>query len=347
MNELLSSMKEDLLSRRMLPLLVIAGVALLGALGYVALASVSGGSKASPGTSSVVKPVAPLPGPAVASAPANPNAALSETTLGAGYQHRGKMRNPFTPLPGSGSTEGGGSGSASSGSSSAAGGSGGSGSGESSGGASGGGSGESSGGSGSSGSGGGSNGSGGSSGSGSGAPQPSTPLNLYRVDVQLQQLSEAGTPIGAPQTFKGVAKLQPLPSKRRPLVAPMGVTGHGAGVLFLLLREAILHGKATCAPSAANCEAIDVRLHQGEELQVFENDGSVRWYRLTVTKIEKVSGGASASAARVSAAGSAVIARMHLSVPSSARFAGPLGAIAGAPASVKGHASRRSGDAGR
>jgi hypothetical protein len=341
MNDLLSALKEDLSSRRMLPLLIAAGLALVGALAYVGLVAASGASKASLAPSSVLKPVPPLPGPAVASAPANPNAALSETTVGAGYQHHGKMRDPFEPLPGSRSALASGSASSGSSSSSSSAGSGGSASsGEGAGGASGG-SGESSGGSGSGGSGG--SGSGGSSGSGSGAPPPSTPLNLYRVNVQLQQLSEAGQPIGTPQVFESVTKLQPLPSKHRALVAPVGVTGHGAGVLFLLLREAILHGKASCVPNAGNCQAIDVRLHQAEELQVFENDGSIRYYRLTVTKIEKVSG-ASASAARASAAGSALIARMRLSVPSSAKFAGPLGAIVGAPASVKGHAARRGGD---
>src|SRR5205807_4655488 len=62
MNELLSSLKADLSSRRMLPLVVMAAVALVGALAYVALASTSGGSKAALAPPNVT-PVSPLPGP--------------------------------------------------------------------------------------------------------------------------------------------------------------------------------------------------------------------------------------------------------------------------------------------
>lgn len=46
MNDLLLALKEDLSSRRMLPLLIAAGLALVGALAYVGLVAASGPSKA-------------------------------------------------------------------------------------------------------------------------------------------------------------------------------------------------------------------------------------------------------------------------------------------------------------
>lgn len=338
MSELLSSLKADLTSRRMLPLLAIAGLALLGALGFVVL-----GSKSSAPTTGTVAPVATqhvaaLPGPSVASAPANPNAAASETTVGAGYQHHGKMRNPFAPVPGMSSpttttSSGGGSGSGASSSSQSGGagsGSGGTGSG------SGGGSPSASGGSGS--------GSGGSSPqpSGEASPRPPAPIALYHVDVSLQRLSEEGKPVGKPQSFHDVIELQPLPSKQKALVAPEGVTGNGTGLAFLLVGEEIIHGKATCIPSPANCQAIDLKLGVPEELQVLEAEGTVVAYKLTVTKIEKVSGSASAAAVHPSAAGSALLVRRHLSIPSSAAFDGKLGTIVGGSGAAGAHAAQRS-----
>ncbi len=333
MSGLLSSLKADLTSRRMLPLLAIAGLALLGALAFVAL-----GSKSSAPTTSTTAPaptehVAALPGPTVSAAPANPNAAASETTVGATYQHRGKMRNPFAPVPGtsspkSASSSNGGGGSGASGTSSS----------------SGGGGAPSTGGSPPS-----SGGSGAGSGS-SGSPRPSgegssgTPASiaLYHVDVSLQRLSEEGKPVGKPQSFHDVIELQPLPSKRKPLVAPEGVTGNGTGLAFVLIGEEIIHGKATCIPSPANCQVIDLKLGVPEELQDLEEDGTVVSYKLTVTKIEKVSGSASAASAHPSAAGSALLVRRHLSIPSSAAFDGKLGTIVGNSGPASAHAAKRS-----
>lgn len=338
MRDLLFSLKADLTSRRMLPLLAIAGLALIGALGFVVL-----GAKSSAPTTSTTAPaatpqVAALPGPTVSSAPANPNAAASETTVGATYQHHGKMRNPFAPVPGtsspksaSSSNGGGGSGASSTSSSSGGGGA-----------PSSGGSPSSSGGSGA--------GAGAGSPSGGGSPQPSgeggsgTPASiaLYHVDVSLQRLSEEGKPVGKPQSFHDVIELQPLPSKHKPLVAPEGVTGNGTGLVFVLIGEEIIHGKATCIPSPANCQAIDLKLGVPEELQDLEEDGTVVAYKLTVTKIEKVSGSASAASAHPSAAGSALLLRRHLSIPSSAAFDGRLGTIIGDNGAASAHAAKRS-----
>lgn len=338
MSDLLSSLKADLTSRRMLPLLVLAGLALVGALVFVAL-----GSKSSaPATSTapaVTGHVAALPGPTVSNAPANPNAAASETTVGTGYQHGGKMRNPFAPVNGAGSqtpasssTTGGGESGASPGNS----------------------------GSSSPSSGGGTPSSGssspaGSGSGGSGGPQPSdegdsgapASIALYHVDVSLQRLSEEGKPVGKPQSFHDVIELQPLPSKHRALVEPEGVTGNGTGLALLLVGEEIIHGKASCIPSPANCQAIDLKLKVPEELQDLEKDGTIVAYRLTVTKIEKVSGAASPASVHPSKAGSALLARRHLSIPASAAFGAQLGPIVGGGGAGSAHAARRSRHPGK
>lgn len=326
MSDLLSSMKADLTSRRMLPLLVLAAIALLGAIGYVALGAKSDNASSPASASTGSSHVAAVPGPAVSTAPANPNAAVSETTVGAKYQHGGKMRDPFTPLKGKSSP-------AQSSSSSS---SGGSGSGSSAGSAG-------SSGSSSSGSSAPTGGSQPSSSGGSGSAPSSSSVSLYHVDVTLQPLSEEGQPVGEVQTFQNVTALQPLPSKHKALVEPTGVTGGGTGVAFELMREEIIHGNAKCIPSAADCQAIDLKLHASEEIQYQQEDGTVLAYRLTVTKIQKVSGSAaSAASVHSSAAGSALIARLHLTVPSSAAFDGQLGTIVGGPAVAGAHAARRS-----
>jgi hypothetical protein len=312
MSDLLNSIKTDLTSRRMRPLLVFAGVALLAAIGYVALAGKSGGNSTPSNNSSLVAHVPPVPGPTVASAPANPNAAVSETTAGVNYQHGGKMRDPFAPLKSKSSKS---AAKSSAGASSASGGQSGSSS-------------ESSGGSPS-----GSSGSSPSSGESGKSSPPSTSIALYHVDVTLQRLSEEGKPVGEAQVFHNVSTLQPLPSKHKHLIAPKGVADGGQGVVFVLMTEAILHGNASCVPNAGDCQAIDVHLHASEELQYQQEDGSVTAYRLTVTKIEKISvtgGSASAASVRGSAAGRALISRMHLSIPDSVSFGGPLGTIVGA-----------------
>lgn len=328
MSDLLSSLKADLTSRRMLPLLALAGLALLGAIAYVALGAKPSSSTPSVGTSTTTQHVASLPGPAVSSAPANPNAAVSETTVGSNYQHGGKVHDPFTPLKGKASQA------AASSSKSSGGGSGASPS-TSSGTSSGSSSGTSSDGS--------SNSSGGSGGTPPSNENPSnspTSISAYHIDVSLQRLSEEGQPVGKAQVFRDVIALQPLPSKRKALVEPEGVTGDGTGVAFVLVGEEIIHGKATCVPSAADCQDIDVKLKAPEELQYQEEDGTVVAYRLTVTRIEKVGGTASTASVHPSAAGRALIARRHLTIPSSAAFDGQLGTIVGDGGAASARAAR-------
>lgn len=97
MTEWLQSIKTDLLSRRLLPVLVLLGVGLIAAVAYAA----SGGSStpvsppASTATPTVGSEANALP---VSVAPAKPNGAVAETPGGTRYQSRGATHNPFTPL---------------------------------------------------------------------------------------------------------------------------------------------------------------------------------------------------------------------------------------------------------
>lgn len=319
MSDLFTSLKSDLSSRRMLPLLGLAALALVGALAYVALAGKSGSS--TPGAPlATTGHVAQVPGPAVSSAPANPNAAVSETTVGTHYQHGGKMRDPFAALkgkshaPATTKSSVGSSGTSSASNTSSP-----------------------------------SGGSSPTTSGNTGAPvnpggtstqpsesSPSTPsgtaVTLYHVDVSLQRLSEEGKPVGQPQTFTDVTTKQPLPSKSRAMVEPLVVIGEAQRVAFLLTSEAILHGSARCWPNGGDCEVIELKAGESEELQYLQPSGSVVAYRLSVTSIQKIgqtANTADVKDARPSVAGTKLIAKMHLSIPTSAQLGGSLGTIVG------------------
>ena len=99
MTDFFSSLKADLLDRRLLPFLVVLGVVLVAAVAYAVL---GGGSSSAPTpvTASVPAGASAAVGDvAVSQAPANPNQPISETTEGTSKQHHGVAHNPFTPLP--------------------------------------------------------------------------------------------------------------------------------------------------------------------------------------------------------------------------------------------------------
>jgi hypothetical protein len=99
MIEFLQSLRSDLFSRRLLPFVALAAVALISAVGY----AVSAGSSSTPPAPVASLPSIPVTGSApalpVTVAPANPNEAVSETPGGVRYQSEGPTRDPFIPLP--------------------------------------------------------------------------------------------------------------------------------------------------------------------------------------------------------------------------------------------------------
>jgi hypothetical protein len=270
MNEILQSLKSDLLDRRMLPILLALGVLLAGAVAYVVLAG--GASEAGAPTAAGAlnsSPVIPGSALAVTQAPENPHAAVAETTDGARYRHKPGKRNPFTPLaspqaksastgtstnpsvpsPSSSSTSTNVEKSSPS-----------------------------------------------STGAGGTETTPSTPVKpapkkkprtVYLVTVQFGLLPSTAGELSQLTPYADLKRLQPLPSKDDERLIFAGARGNGKGAVFELSREAILKGPGTCIPSAAQCEAIDLAVEQSEELTYLEPDGQSVPYELKVVSITK------------------------------------------------------------
>jgi hypothetical protein len=281
MNEILQSLKSDLLDRRLLPILLALGLALAGAIAYVVLAS--GGSSGAAGASRGSVQTAPIsqgPALAVSEAPADPNAAVAETTNGTRYQHKPGSHNPFTPLAApkasaaststsGGASSSGGSSVSSSGSSSST-------------------SSESSKSGASTGTGGSSTAPSTSTSTTPAAPKPKPkPKPVYLVTVQFGLLPSTPTELSQLTPYSDLKPHQPLPSVNDSLIVFAGARGNGKGAVFTLVREAILKGQAICVPSTSQCEAIDLAVGQSEELNYLEPDGQSVPYELKVVSIDQ------------------------------------------------------------
>jgi hypothetical protein len=261
MSDFLNSVKADLLDRRLLPIVALVVLALVGAVAYAVLG----------GGSSAVTPaaVAPSAGATASSGVAvsqtTPETAVAETTGGVSQQRKGYAHNPFTPLPepkakktttmvGSTSPSTSGSGSSST--------------------------------------------SGSTTGSGGAAPtkpsqpsKPTKPKTVYNVAVLFGALPAGTTPETAQLTpYENLKLLTPLPSSQQPLIIFRGVTSGGKSATFTLVGEAILHGTATCLPSASQCEAIDLKPGQTEQLEYVTATGTQELYELRVVGIVAAEG---------------------------------------------------------
>ncbi|HXC46273.1 MAG TPA: hypothetical protein VNU24_06675 [Solirubrobacteraceae bacterium] len=281
MIEFLQSLRSDLFSRRLLPFVALAGVALIAAVAY----TVTGGSGSSTPAPVASLPSIPVTGSApvlpVTVAPSNPNEAVSETPGGTRYQSQGSTRDPFIPLPSPPATKTAGTSSASGSSSSSTAGS----TGSSSGGGS-------------------TSGSGGSSGKGSGggqeAPVPapkkqSKPKFPYVVSILFGPASS--TP-GQPATLTPFESIKPgelFPSKHNPRISFERVASNGAGAVFKLVSPPILHGTGICLPSTSECQTIDLEAGHSEELEYIEANGQGVVYELKLVSITKGSGASAAS----------------------------------------------------
>jgi hypothetical protein len=272
-----SSLKEDLLGRRLLPYLVVLGVALIAAVGYAVLGGGFSAPAPAPATASISSsPSTPVGDVSVSQAPANHSQPISETTEGTSKQHHGVARDPFTPLPeakqASASTSSTASSTPASSSSTPA---------PSSSPAP-------------------------ASSSGGSTPTPpkeTTPAKPkvyvhYHVAAQfgvVPAVAEGATPQPAQlKTYKDMALDEPLPDKANQQLVFLGVVLRtGKEALFGLAGAAILHGSASCQPSATQCQAIDLQVGQSEELEVVEADGSTVTYELKLVSIDKTTGTAS------------------------------------------------------
>jgi len=274
MTEFLQALRADLLDRRLLPLLALAGVALVAALAYVVLGG--GSSPSTPPVSPAVAAAAAAP-TGLAATQTTPEKAVAEVTSGAPEQRHGSARDPFAPLPGvKAAAAAAASGSSSSGSTSGASSSAGSSSGGSSSSSSSGSTTESSGTS--------------TQKSGGSSPQkpvtPAKPKSVYHVAVLFGVLPAGVTPEGAALTpYESLKLLSPIPSAQQPLLVFRGVTVGGKSATFTLVSEAILHGSAACLPSASQCQAIDLKPGQSEQLEYVSATGEVSVYELRIVSI--------------------------------------------------------------
>lgn len=277
MSEFVNSLKADLLDRRLLPILALVGVALVAAVAYAVLGG--GGSAATaPAAATSTTPVAKgVSGIAVSQAPTNPNQAVAEITSGASHQRGGPSRDPFTPLPGTKSTTSTTSASTSTSASAKP-------------------TAPTTSGSGSS-----SRGSGGTTPT---TPKPSAPAKpkptiVYHVAV-LFGVVPTGTPPQSLQLtpYEDLKLLTPLPSSTQSLLVFRGVVAGGKSAAFTLVGEAILHGDGDCLPSASQCQAIDLKPGQAEQLEYLPASGPATVYELRVVSISS----SDASAAKAASA---------------------------------------------
>lgn len=298
MNELLQSIKADLTSRRLVPLVALLCVGLLAAVVYAAL---GGGGEAKQPT-----PVASTPLPSglpVTIAPPKATAAAAETPAGSRYQSHDPTRDPFLPLPGAARAASAGAGAAAGPASAAVT----PGSGSKTGPPA------SEGGTGSA------KRSVGPTTGPKGAPAPPQkkksskpsssfkprPLPLFSVSALfgLAPPTPAQQPSLTP--YEDMLLYEPLPSAKSPTIVFIGVAKTGDQAVFALVVPPILRGPAACLPSQAQCQAIELAAGQTEELEYVKTDGQAVDYELQVVKISrrKDASAATAKARRQSKAG--------------------------------------------
>lgn len=317
MNELLASLKSDLLDRRLLPVLVLLGAILAAAIAYAVL----GGGSNSPSTP--VARVAPInhgssgSSLSVSAATSNQNAAVAETTEGARYQHHSGAHNPFAPLTSHKASSAASASSASSPSSSGS--------------------------SSTSSSQAGSSTSSPQSGSSGGATPttPATPAEptppakkqkpktVYVVDILYGPAPTTPGQLSQLTPYAGLKRLEPLPSASNPKIVFSGVSDTGKGAIFTLVGEAILKGEGDCMPSDTQCEAVLLAAGKTEEFDYVEADGQSATYELKVVSIAKRQASA-ATAARLNRrnrAGAALVRRLAPAVLKHLRFSSARGVL--------------------
>ncbi len=279
MNELLQSIKADLASRRLLPVLVLVSIGLLAAVAYAATGSGSSGSPA-PTTPAASTPSTPTAGSVpVSVAQENPNAAVSETPGGLRYQSKAPERNPFTPIVSaatSASSTGASSGKGAPGSAPSHG--------SSSPGSSTGGQ---------------------PTGKGTApapakqppaktAPKPShglAPTQSYTIALSLTN------PGGNLDAIESLERLSALPSEQEPLLVYLGVLEGGRHALFAVPPGTVVSGPGACTPGPTDCEILSLSPNQIESLSTSAGV-NVALFTVTAIKVESHPTVASANRAR-------------------------------------------------
>jgi hypothetical protein len=266
MNDFLSSLKADLLDRRLLPLVALVLVALVGALAYAVLGG--GGSSSSSPTAAAVPIPRPSGGLAATQAQTSAKQAVAEMTAGGAVQRHGASRDPFAPLPGAAKAAA--SATSKTTATSTAG----------------------------------TKTTGGKAGSTpaaattptttpkSAAPAPAKPRTLYKVSLQFGLLPAATTSQSVVlRSWLGLSKDTPLPSASERLIETVGVivSGSTKSAAFTIDSELIpSSGEAVCLPSKVQCKMIELAPGKNEQLLGTLPNGETATYELRVLTIESV-----------------------------------------------------------
>jgi hypothetical protein len=140
---------------------------------------------------------------------------------------------------------------------------------------------------------------------------------VYQVSVLFGEPSP-GTPSEGSglKPYENLKLLTPLPSKQEPLIVFRGVSDHGKRATFTIAGETILHGSGKCLPSAYQCQAIQLRAGQSEQLQYLPpGSQAVQSYELRLVSITPAAASAAAVASLwrgQSRAGMTVLRRANL-----------------------------------
>lgn len=112
--------------------------------------------------------------------------------------------------------------------------------------------------------------------------KPAKPKTVYHVAVQFGLVS-AGVPL---TPYENLKLLTPLPSANPVLLVFRGVTTGGHSATFTVVGETILHGTGSCLPNASQCQAIDLKPGQSEQLEYLPaNGGPTVTYELKIVTI--------------------------------------------------------------
>lgn len=312
LSELLQAIKSDLVSRRLLPVLVVSIVTCVGAVAYAATSAGSGSAPSS------VTPSSEAPSPAgaagtvpVSIAPANSNEAIAETPGGSRLQTKAPERDPFLPLPGA--NKGTSSSSSSSSSSGTSGSSGKGSSGSSSGSAK---SGKSN--------------AGASTGGSTPAAPTKPPAKVAPKPVHEGLTSTQSYEIGLSLTSQGgnldeiesLERLGGLPSENQPLLVYLGVLEGGKDALFVVQPGTVVSGPGACTPGPTDCEILSLAPGQIENLAVSAagGDSEVALFAVTAIRVDDHPSVAAAEHARREAAASGRALLAGSTLPSLALF---------------------------
>jgi hypothetical protein len=275
MNDFLSALKADLVDRRMRLPLLIGLIALVAGVGY-ALTSGSGTSAPPAAPSASTAGASATVPSASAGASANATqAAVAETTFGSSKQV-GKLSNPFRTLASTAAATG----KAAKGKSNSAGAAKPSSTTSTS--------------SSSHSSPTPTSSSSGGSGHQEGAkPKPTRqPTTRYEATIELGRAPAIPGEVAHLVAFAHLKVGSALPSKKNPLIVIKALSLSGAKPSATLAlaqsRAPIVSGEGACRPSSTECEALQLKVGQSEELQYLEPSGQTVGYLLKLTAVEKL-----------------------------------------------------------